>query len=695
MRRPVLTLLLALAALASLPAFAQQPDSPNMHVTLVPQTATPRPGTTITLAVVMQPRAGWHGYWRTPGDTGFPTRLAWTLPDTVTAGEPAYPVPGTLVIGGLMNHVYEREFALLVPLRIAAGVADGTRLPVHLKTDYLVCSTEVCVPESATADVLLTAGQGVPDASAAARFDAWRRAIPRALSQPGSYAVSQGHLRLTLDLPPDAVLTDPHLFVDTPDAVTYAAPQTFSRQGSRLLVETAASGTPAQLRGVLRTGPDSGYEFTASPAAAGAAPALPTPTASAASDARHGTLFLTLAAFAGAVLGGLILNVMPCVFPILSLKALSLARSGSADEGARSEALAYTGGVVLVCAALGALILTLRATGMQVGWAFQLQNPAVIFALILLTAAIGWNLAGLFELGMVTAGSGLAAQSGARGAFWTGALAAFVATPCTGPFMAAALGLALVLPAAAALLVFIGLGLGLALPFLAIGFVPSLRQRLPRPGAWMGTFRHILAVPMFLTTLGLAWVLGHQSGADGVIVSMGALLVMSLGLWITGLRQQAAKPHPWWPAVIATLLALATLVLLPHGTGTAARASETGMTGSTAGRVERFDPQRLAALRAQHRPVFLYLTADWCLSCKVNEKVAIEREETQQAFARAGVVTMVGDWTDGNATIGEFLESFHRPGVPLYLWYPPGGEPRVLPQILTPGLLIDLAQQGR
>ncbi|HEY0269853.1 MAG TPA: thioredoxin family protein [Sphingomonas sp.] len=645
------------------------PSGPHILTSLVPESDVPVAGARTMLAIAMAPQPGWHGYWKTPGDSGLPTRIAWILPRGVTAGDPAYPVPGTLLIAGLMNHVYEKPYALLVPLDVPAGLAKGTALPVSAKLDYLVCTTSLCVPESATVSTVLTVGDGAPDAAAAPRFAEWRKALPRPLGATARFAVANGRFRLAVPLPASVTLADPHLFAETDGAVDHAAPQTFARDGDTLIVETKAGPTPANaFAGVLAIAPDMGLAIAATPG--------PVPAAGA-----HGALALTLVAFAGALLGGLILNIMPCVFPILSLKALSLARAGEGEREARHEALAYAAGVVLVCVALGGLILALRAAGTQVGWAFQLQDPRVILVLILLSSAIGFNLAGLFELGAVTAGSGLAGKGGMAGAFWTGALAAFVATPCTGPFMAAALGVALLLPVAAALLVFAGLGLGLASPFLLLGFVPALRRRLPRPGAWMETFRHVLAIPMFLTALGLCWVLGRQTQADGVVLGVGAAVLLGIGLWISGLRQRAFRRGVWVPAVAALLVALGGLALIPpHRTAAKADAAS-----------QPFDPARLAALRAAGKPVFLYFTADWCLSCKVNEKAAIERSETQAAFAKAGVVTMVGDWTDGDAAIGAFLDAHGRSGVPLYLWYAPGKGARELPQVLTPGLLAGLA----
>ena len=677
-----MALLLGLTA----PAIAQGlpgGDGPHITTGLVAESTAPAAGQRTTLAITMNPQPGWHGYWQTPGDSGFPLKATWMLTNGLRAGDPAYPVPTTLVIAGLMNHVYEKPYALLVPLDVPAGLAKGTTLPISAKLDYLVCSPSICVPESATVSTTLTVGDGAADPASTARFAGWRKALPRPLGETARFEAKAGKFRLAVPLPASVTLQDPHLFAVTDGALNYAAPQGFSRDGDTLIVETAAgSSAPKAFDGVLALGDGMGLSFAATP---GPVPAAGTPLGTGtAKRAAQGTLSLTLIALAGAVLGGIILNIMPCVFPILSLKALSLVRAGGEERQVRRETLAYSAGVILICVALGGLILALRAAGTQVGWAFQLQDPRVILVLILLTTMIGFNFAGLFELGAVTAGSGLAARGGVAGAFWTGALAAFVATPCTGPFMAAALGAALVLPTLAALLVFAGLGLGLALPFLALGYIPALRRRLPKPGAWMETFRHVLAVPMFLTALGLAWVLGQQTAANGAIVGVGAAMLLAIGLWITGRRQRRFQRAVWAPASVALLIALGGLVLLPTTASKPAGDAAGALTS------QPFDAAKLASLRAEGKPVFLYFTADWCLSCKVNEKAAIERTETADAFHKAGVVTMVGDWTGGDPAIGKFLEEQGRTGVPLYLWYAPGKEPQTLPQILTPGLLAGL-----
>lgn len=675
------------------------PGSHHIDVTLVAESKTPAAGRQTTLAIVMTPQPGWHGYWRNPGDAGLAPKLTWTMAKAVVAGDPAYPTPKALLVTGIMNHVYEKPYALLVPLTIPAGLSAGTALPVRLAMSYLVCTSEQCVPEQADVSTTLTVGDGAADSGAIERFAAWRRALPQKIAGQAYYAIESGTFRMVVPVPAGVAPVGPHLFIDAADTVDFAAPQRVSQAGNSLIFETRALAATAHgpVAAVASLGDDQGLDVLAIPGPVPAA-GVPLSTVAAANVApgttapgpsSQGIVSLTVFAFLGAVLGGLILNVMPCMFPILSLKALSLARTDQDAGGARREAIAYAAGVIAICVGLGALILALRAAGDQVGWAFQLQRPGVIFGLILLVTAIGFNLAGLFELGSFGGGAGLAAKPGAAGAFWTGALAAFVATPCTGPFMAAALGVALVLPVAAALLIFAGLGLGLALPFLAIGFIPAVRRRLPKPGAWMNMFRHVLAVPMFVTAIGLAWVLGNQTGSYGVIIALVALLILSLGLWAMGLRQRAMKTRAWVPAAVLGAIAVGFIGVLP----TMATVQTTAVAGRQG--VEPFDPVRLAALRAQGKPVFLYLTADWCLTCKVNEKVAIERSETQAAFASAGVVTMRGDWTGGDARITRFLDQQKRSGVPVYLWYAPGAEARTLPQVLTPALLAGLAKESR
>ncbi|WP_029623837.1 protein-disulfide reductase DsbD family protein [Sphingomonas sp. PAMC 26617] len=672
-------------ALLSLGGVAQaqgtNPAATKAHlaISLVAVTSAPAAGSSVTVALASVPAPGWHGYWQNPGDAGFPAKLDWTLPKGVTASAPAYPVPGRLIVADLMNYVFEKPYAPLVTLKIRAGLAVGTALPVRLKTNYLVCSAEVCVPESAELAIDLVVGDGAITPEARARFDAWRRAVPKPLDARGTFQATGGKIRIAVPYPAGATLGQAYFYPVTTGLIDYAAPQSVTQDRDRLVIETKASANGAStgaLEGVLQIGAQQGLVVTAAPGLVAASAALSNPVSG-------GVLSATLIAFAGAMLGGLILNIMPCVFPILSLKALSLARGHLDERAARQEALAYAAGVIAVCVALGGIILGLRAGGTAVGWAFQLQDSRAIVVLLLLTVALALNLSGLFEF---PTPAFVNRSGGASGAFATGALAAFIATPCTGPFMGAALGAALVLPWPAALAVFAGLGLGLALPFLALGFVPALRRRLPKPGLWMETFRRILAIPMWLTAIALAWVLGHEAGVNGMAIGLLVAFVLAVLLWVGGVRQ--AKGLAIGPVV--TVLLLATVIasaLLIAGR----RPDSVAAVATVPGGAEPFSEARLATLHKAGRPVFVYFTADWCLTCKVNEKAAIETDATRKAFADHKVAVLIGDWTNGDPVMGRFIEAHNRAGVPLYLYYAPGSaEPRVLPQVLTSAMLAGL-----
>jgi thiol:disulfide interchange protein/DsbC/DsbD-like thiol-disulfide interchange protein len=655
------------------PALGQLPRENAIAVTLVPEARSVAPGQRVTLAFVMRPRAGWHGYWQNPGDAGIEARVAWQLPQGAAAGSLRYPVPDRLIISGLMNYVFEHDYALLSDLQVPANAAVGATLPVRARIDYLACTDEICVPESATVATELTVSSRPGEAENRALFEGFRRALPRPLGSEARFELRGGRIRIGIPLPAAVAVEEPYFFPATDGALRYSAGQRVSRNGDWLIVETEAAGqTVASLAGVLRIGEGRGLSLNARP---GPVPSSGTLVGEPRETEGSAVLFALL----GAVLGGLILNVMPCVFPILSLKALSLARAGEDERTARREALAYGAGAVVTCTALGGLLLALRAGGETVGWAFQLQDSRVILLLLLLVTAIALSLAGLFRLPALGAGGRLAASGGTSGAFWTGALAAFVATPCTGPFMGAALGAALVLPGAAALAVFAGLGLGLALPFLLLGFVPWLRRRLPKPGAWMARFQRILSVPMFLTAAGLAWILSRQTGTEGLLLGLGAAIVLALGLWWVG----RGGGNGWMKLAPAAVAAAAALLVIPAAAPSAASSSVLG--------AEPFSEARLAALRQQGRPVFVYFTADWCITCKVNEGAVLNRRAVADAFRAREVAVLAGDWTSGDPAIGRFLESHGRSGVPLYLYYPPGREPQVLPQILSTERLTALA----
>ncbi len=677
--------------LAPIPALAQAvSDQPHTRVELIAASKAPAPGQMLDVGIELSPRAGWHTYWKNPGDAGAPTRVEWTL----AAGTPApaeltYPVPGTLVVSGLMNHVYEKPNVLTTRIAVPAGLKPGTAYPVQVKVDWLVCSHEQCVPEGATLSLPLVIGDGAPDAGAGPRMAAAAAALPKPLAAAATWAKQGNRFVLSVPLAGIDTAKSAWFFPDGDMVINHVTPQKVTRAGDALRIETDANAPDGTITGVLRVDlageAPMGFVVTANP---GTVPAAGTALAATSGDAGGGGGEPGLAlVLLGAVLGGLILNIMPCVFPILSLKALALAR-GNVDAGkARAEALAYTAGVVLVVTALGGVVLALRAAGSQVGWAFQLQDPRVIAFLALLVTAIALNLAGLFEITLTTGnlGQDKAREGGVSGSFFTGALAAFVATPCTGPFMAGALGAALVLPTLQALSVFAGLGFGLALPFLLIGFVPALRKRLPKPGAWMVRLRAILSVPMFLTALALLWVLGQQAGVDGMAMGLAGTLLFGLLLWWLGARQHGGKS-----LIVPGVLSLATLVAAVLLIPTSGPAATTKTAAASELNAVKFTPAALAELRGAGKPVFLFMTADWCLTCKVNEKGAMADTRVAEAFKAKGITVMEGDWTRSDPAISAWLAEHKRAGVPVYVYYDAQGGETELPQILTTDMLTSL-----
>ncbi|HUE79236.1 MAG TPA: protein-disulfide reductase DsbD domain-containing protein [Sphingomicrobium sp.] len=653
--------LIIFLALLCVPALA---SAQNIRPQLVAEGPAP-PGGEVELAIHMRTTPGWHGYWLNPGDAGLPMAVEWTLPPGFEAGPLRYPVPTRLTIAGLMNYVYEADYAVLVRLKVPAG-AQGV-VPIRASARWLACTDKVCVPESGSFALDVPVGAGTPER---ARFDEWRRALPRPLVTPARFELGGDRLRVAIPLPRDIAVGEPYVFPITDQAVDYAGEQNFRRSGDTLIADLPRKGGAVeQFAGVLALGDGRGLEFTAEP---GEVPDGGRPVAD------LGTRAILLALL-GAIAGGLLLNLMPCVFPILALKAMHLAKSGGEPAHARRDALAYAAGAVVGTGALGGALLAIRAAGSAAGWAFQLQDPRTIMLLLLLSAAIALNLAGLFQV------PALAGRARPSGGFATGALAAFVATPCAGPFLGAALGTALLLPAAGAIGVFAALGLGLAIPFLLIGFIPALRSRLPRPGPWMVRLQRFLAIPMAATAAACLWLLYRQAGTEGLLAGIAALLVLALALACVGWRQRNGRTAALAAVPILVAIAAAAILVVPE---------RSGGTAQVPRGAEAWSEARVAAHLREGRPVFVYFTADWCLTCKANEVTAIDRDEVRDAFREAEVKVLVGDWTNGDPAITRFLESRGRAGVPLYLWYQPGREPEELPQVLTSSMLISRARRN-
>jgi thiol:disulfide interchange protein len=693
LRLIVLTLAICLGLAG--PVLAQVGPSPHAHVRLVADAKAAAPGSTLWVAVVLDQDAGWHTYWRNPGDAGEATQIAWTLPDGWRAGGIDWPVPQRLPLGPIMNYGYEGRAILPVPITIPTTAKPGA--PVHLsaKVDYLICA-EVCVPGEAVAglDLPIAPGPAAVDPAGHAIIQSALANTPRQGAVTATFQANSGTVRLSAagSALAGADAANAYFFPYDSSAIDQAKPQSIER-GPRGLTLTLAPGaaftgkTLSQLAGALVIN-GRGYELTASagaPLAGTSGQAVSAPAA-----APGGALGLWLA-MAYAFVGGLILNLMPCVFPILSMKATALAGHAEDRAQAQVQALAFLGGVVVSFLALAGALLALRAAGSAVGWGFQLQSPTLVALLALVMLAAALNLSGLFEVGtsLQGLGGGLASRGGAIGAVFTGVLAVVVAAPCTAPFMGPALGYALTQPAVFALAVFLALGLGFAAPFTIVAFTPALIRRLPRPGAWMSIFRKAMAFPMYAAAAWLAWVLAQQAGAEGLARLLAAGVVLALAAWLFGLSQERRAAGRATPVLGGA--ALLSLV----GAGLVAAAP----LGASALTAQPWSAQAVAQARAAGHPVLVNFTAAWCVTCQVNERVAFSNPSVARAFHKANAVYLVGDWTNRDAAIGQALQAQGRIGVPLYLLYDAKGDaPTVLPQLLTPQAVaraLDQASSGK
>jgi DsbC/DsbD-like thiol-disulfide interchange protein/cytochrome c biogenesis protein CcdA len=668
-----LATLFALLLLPWLPAHALESaaqESPRARVTLVADHAAIAPGQAFQLGLRLRLAPRWHSYWRHAGDAGAPTEIALTLPDGSQAGPIAWPTPQAIPFGPLMSFGYYGE--VLLPMRITppTGLRIGDVFSITAQATWLVCD-DVCIPEEGSFQLdLPVAAVAQPNPDLTPLFEAAAAALPRPSPWQASASIAGDALRLRLTGPGLGRESLKHaLFIPgTSGLLDHAAPQRLSHGADWLELTLKRAERPdnhTQLEGVLlltdQGGRRLGYDITT--------PLLP------------GAALLPLwQALVFALLGGVILNLMPCVFPVLAMKAMALVRLGGAGRGAvRLEAAAYTAGAVVSFAALAGLLLALRGAGMALGWGFQFTSPVFVLVIAWLMLAVGLNLSGVFALGgPIGAGGHLAARGGFLGSFATGALAVLVASPCTAPFMAAAIGAALVMPAPATLAVFVALGLGLAAPTLLLALAPGLARLLPRPGPWMEKLRRIMAWPMYIAALWLVSVLWAQSGWPGVALAAAGGLGLALGALALGRAQRRGRG-----ALGAVLATLALLIALPFGLSASPSAAPTPESA------ESWSAQRVEALRTEGRGVFLNVTAAWCITCQVNERVALRRDAVEAAMKARGIVYLKADWTRGDPAITALLRAHGREGVPLYLFWPPGGgEAVILPEVLTEAMVL-------
>ncbi|MDB5739753.1 MAG: thiol:disulfide interchange protein [Alphaproteobacteria bacterium] len=662
-------LLAALILLVS-PALAQDNDAPKVHARLVAEQTAVAPGGTVTIALEEKIAPEWHTYWKNPGDAGAPTEITWTLPAGWKADAIQWPRPKRVPVGPLMDYGYEGKLWLLTRLTAPAD-AKGPQV-IKAAVSWLVCKN-ICIPEDTVLTVTLPVGAATADAAVARDFAAARSLLPVTSPWKINYALGS-----TLDLFVAApVLAQAHpttadFFPGKTGLIKNAAPQLVGYAKDGLVLRlTPGAKVSGLLEGLLvLTGTDGSVQ-----ALEVSAPPGPVPAAEFTAPAGGGDELSLWAAMLFAFVGGLILNVMPCVLPILAMKAVAVARYG--DEG-RGESFSYALGAVVSFAVLGLAIVGLRAGGESVGWGFQLQSPIAVAGFALLVFAVALNLSGLFEVGSITAGENLTQKGGFTGAFFTGVLAVAVAAPCTAPFMAAALGFALTQGAALALLVFVSLGLGFALPFILLGIWPRALSFLPKPGAWMLTLKQFLAFPMYAAAAWLVWVLAQEAGPRGVILALAAMIALALAAWLWGVTRDLSGRKRGIGAVAALLVLAGALYAISLLHGQAAVAPQATTKG------EAYTPAKLASYRAAGRPVFVDATAAWCITCLVNEEAVLSQPNIRNAFAAKNVVYMVADWTNQNSEITALLKENGRSGVPMYLYYAPGAQkPQILPQILT------------
>jgi thiol:disulfide interchange protein/DsbC/DsbD-like thiol-disulfide interchange protein len=717
--RTIVALSFALAACFPLFAASDSADLPHVHVQLIAPDAQFHPGAN-NAGLYFKLESGWHVYWKNPGDAGEPPRIKWTLPQSITAGPLQFPVPKRLPLGPLMDFGYEDE--VLFPLSVNVSATASGQAVLHGNVSWLVCRGS-CIPEKAELEITRPIGSGnagagtgtvQPDQNIWARLaDKMPQAPPANLKM--GFVPAAGGFRMT-------VITghresEASFFPATQDILSNPAPQTVAPTPNGLTLDLKKDETleanPKELDGLLTLSGGRAYELivaAGAPKPAKAAPdeaAAPTGAAAPGSGSSAANSATTNSANAAgtphpsspgifkaaglAFVGGLILNLLPCVFPVLFIKGLSLVQSGAEERHKlRVHGFVYTAGIVVSFWLLVAVLIGLRSAGTHLGWGFQFQSPVFLSLIAALLFFLGLSLAGQFEIGLTltSAGGSLATKQGYTGSFFTGVLAVIVATPCTAPFMGVALGYALSQTAVVTFAVFTALALGLAAPYVALTLQPAWTRILPRPGPWMEVLKQAVSIPIFGTVIWLAWVVANAYGAAVLAALLVSFLLLAIAGWFLG-----RWPAKRWSTVVAILIAGAVVAIssvapgqLVSGTQSPAAASAGGWQPWSAEAVQKY--------QAQGRPVFVDFTASWCLSCQVNERVALSKPEVQKAFADANVVLLKADWTRYDDSITRALNALGRSGVPTYAIYVPGeSQPRLLPEVLTPGIVTDAVAQ--
>ena len=642
-------------------------DTGNTEISLISSQDTIAPGDSFTVALRMKFDGNWYTYWRNAGDSGEAVNIVWDLPDGVSAGPIMWPAPRVKTVGPIVSYALGGDVWLPIKFTVGENVNPAQTLMLKAHAYYLVCD-DICIPEDGALSLPISIGPTQNNAVHMTLIEAAKAKIPQAADARGSAVIEAGKVIFDIaDLPNG--FTSPEIFPHANPIIAHSNPITVTtaEKGVRFSASPGYGwdeGLPQNFDATLVA--EDGRTIIV-PIATDNRVDIGTTAIAPRSSANIGLL----GAIFGAFLGGLILNLMPCVFPIISLKALSLAKTAHGERASvRRAAWAYTMGVFVSFVLFALFIIGLKAGGASVGWGFQLQSPWLVGLLSLLLFAIGLNLLGVFELGgrFQNIGADSVNKAGPLPSFLTGVLAVVVATPCTAPFMAGAVGLALASSAAVTLVIFFALGLGFALPFLLVAYIPGLLSRLPKPGAWMETFKQFLAYPMFAAAIWLAWILSLQAGSTGTLKLLLAGLALAFGIWSLGKGGGFSK-----------VLGRATLLIafvLPF--------SLSASDGAANLKSKAWSAQAVAAARAENRPVFVDFTAAWCVTCKVNESLVLKTKKTKRLFEQTDTEFLVADWTNKDDVIAAELQRFGRAGVPLYLAYKPRAtEAEVLPQVLS------------
>ena len=653
----------------------------RVTATLMTERPAVAPGDTIWVGLKLEMAPGWHTYWRNPGDSGLATMINWSLVPGLDVGPIQWPTPERQPYGTLMNFGYSDEVTLLARLSVAEDSPTGNAA-LSARVTWLVCA-DICIPEDGSFSIPISVDPTAPQASTidGVHLSSVALALPEPV--PGLVGASMTSEMLTIDAEwtnaPDGDVT---FYPYATYLMDNTAPQTVTptSDGFRLTVATVPD--PDQLEtlgGLITVGTGEtqrAFAFENAPVTLGAA----SPPVMAMATPDMGLIAALLFAF----LGGILLNLMPCVLPVLSIKALAIVKHGDSGN-TRRDALAYTAGVMASFGVLVAVLLILKAGGDRLGWGFQLQSPGFVTVLAYIMFAVGLSLSGVFNIGSGLMGFGATwiKGDGPVGSFLTGVLAAVVATPCTAPLMAPAIGYALTQPPLVVIAVFEGLALGLAAPFLLIGFIPAVARELTKPGAWMETFKQVLAFPMYGAAAWLVWVIAQQVDPMGFAATLAGIILVAFTAWVIGRNTGESRMIGSGIAIAAAVGAL-LLAGVPQ-----APTAQSAQTSSASANWESYTPARLDELRASGTPVFINFTAAWCITCLVNEKAVLSSADVKAALENKGVVYLKADWTNRDPSITTALESFGRSGVPLYVLYDAAGQPQVQPQILTPGAFLE------